>query len=266
VSLFSGLWSTETAEYLETIIRSKAGLAAFDFDNTLICGDFGEYLMDRITENLLFPVTEETSKKFQDPENALKILSSKDPQAVFQLVQSEYSRMLKNYGLEPAYRWTSFLFSGWTDVKMKEYAEGEWIPAMKSGKIRVFSEMKDLLNLLRANGWEIWIVTASPEPAIRAVAHHFQISEANVFGMKLDHDSEGRGTEQISEPYTYGEGKVKRFHSETGQYPDISFGDSINDFPLLQNSKSGVFFDRGNEETLNHIRTLSHIQIQKSFS
>ncbi len=266
MSLFSGLWSSETAEYLETIIRSKAGRAAFDFDNTLIYGDFGEYLMDRITESLLFPISKDTPNKFQDPQNASKILSLRNSEEVYRLIQKEYSFMLKNYGLESAYRWTSFLFSGWTDVKMKEYSEGHWGLSLKSGRIKVFSEVKNLLGFLRENGWEIWIVTASPEPAIRAVAHHFQISEANVFGMKLDYDSEGRGTEQISEPYTYGEGKVKRFHSETGHYPDLSFGDSINDFPLLQNSKSGVFFDRGNEETLNHIRTLSHIQIQKSFS
>ncbi|HNI96353.1 MAG TPA: haloacid dehalogenase-like hydrolase, partial [Leptospiraceae bacterium] len=224
------------------------------------------YLMDRITENLLFPVSEETPKKFQDPQNASKILSKADREEVCQLIQKEYSFMLKSFGLESAYRWTSFLFSGWTDSKMQEYAQKHWESSLQSGIVRVFDEMQTLLDLLRQNGWEIWIVTASPEPAIRAVAHHFLIPEDSVFGMKLEKNSEGFGTERISEPYTYGDGKVRRFLSETGHLPDLSFGDSINDFPLLQNSRSGVFFDRGNEETLNRIRTLKHIQIQKSFS
>lgn len=266
MSFLKGLWSEETADYLEKIIRSKAGRAAFDFDNTLIYGDFGEYLMDRITENLLFPVSEKTPKKFQDPDSAAKLLSQGNKKDIYSLIQGEYSFMLKSFGLESAYRWTSFLFSGWTDSGMRQYSEKHWNPSLQSGSIRVFDEMQNLLALLRENGWEIWIVTASPEPAIRAVAHHFQIPEENVFGMKLIYDSDGKGTDQISEPYTYGEGKVKRFLSETGHSPDLSFGDSINDLPLLQNSRSGVFFDRGNEETLKKFRTLAHIQIQKSFS
>jgi phosphoserine phosphatase len=56
-------------------------------------------------------------------------------------------------------------------------------------------------------------------------------------------------TDQIIEPYPYGQGKVDTILQNFQKKCDISFGDTINDLPMLQSAnRIAVLFDRGNVE------------------
>lgn len=244
-------WTDEIHEFLSSLIPKAPGLACFDFDNTLIRNDFGEKIMDQIiTEGLSF-LPNDLSPFFRDKDtwkdHQKLSISEKE-----HLVWEEYSYQLKEFGIEKGYRWTSFLFQGLTEQEFYEISLRAWKqvnhPDRESG---VFPqpEMKDLIAFLNYHNWDVYIVTASPEPGIVAIADLFPVKKDRVIGMRQEIDENNRYSAKLIEPYTYGEGKVKAIESRIGRYPDIAFGDSFNDYPMLQKATQlGVGIDRGNPE------------------
>ncbi|MCW7462065.1 HAD family hydrolase [Leptospira limi] len=244
-------WTDEIYDRLTTLIPKKTGIVCFDFDNTLIRNDFGEKIMDQIIrEDLIFLPTD-LSPFFRDKklwkDHTKLSLAEKE-----HLIWEEYSFQLKEFGIERGYRWTCFLFQGLSKEDYYEISRRAWkrvnLPEDESG---VFPqvEMKDLIQFLHHHNWKVFIVTASPEPGIAAIAHHFPVLESNVIGMRQTLDGNGRYTHELIEPYTYGEGKVKAIEERIGQYPDLVFGDSFNDYPMLTKAKEfGVAIDKGDPE------------------
>lgn len=244
-------WTEEIHQLLMQIIPEGPGLACFDFDNTLIRNDFGEKIMDQIISEGMPSVPKDLSFYFRDQELWTDHTKLSIPEKEH-LVWEEYSYQLKEFGIERGYRWTSFLFQGLTKEEFYEVSKRAWKqvfhPDKESG---VFPqpEMKDLIRYLGEYGWTVYIVTASPEPGISAIANHFPVKEELVIGMRQTQDTNGRYTAKLIEPYTYGEGKVKAIEERIGRYPDLAFGDSFNDYPMLQKAtKLAVGIDRGNPE------------------
>ncbi|TGN09129.1 HAD family hydrolase [Leptospira ilyithenensis] len=244
-------WAPSVHASLTQIISSSPGLACFDFDNTLIRNDFGEKIMDSvISEGMLF-LPDDLSLFFRDKDywknHKTKPISEKE-----HLVWEEYTYQLKEFGIEKGYRWTSFIFQGYTKDGFYDLSRRTWekVARLREG-FAVFpqKEMLDLIEFLNSNHWKIYIVTASPEDGIRAIAHHFPVKEENVIGMVQKKNPNGIYAHEIIEPYTYGEGKVKAIQSRIGEIPDLVFGDSFNDYPMLCYArKLGVAIDRGNPE------------------
>ncbi len=171
------------------------------------------------------------------------------------LVWEEYSYQLKEFGTEQGYRWTAFLFQGMNKEDFYSLSRRTWervsTPRSESS---VFPqpEMVDLIGFLHQHAWKVYIVTASPEPGIAAIAHHFPVPEQNVIGMRQEVDANGKFKHQLIEPYTYGEGKVEAIKGRIGELPDLAFGDSFNDYPMLCSAKKlGVAIDKGNPEFVN---------------
>ncbi|MCG6148352.1 haloacid dehalogenase-like hydrolase [Leptospira levettii] len=244
-------WTDEIYNRLTTLIPKKTGIACFDFDNTLIRNDFGEKIMDQIIrENLTFLPTD-LSPYFRDKklwkDHTKLSLAEKE-----HLIWEEYAFQLKEFGIERGYRWTCFLFQGLSKEDYYEISRRAWkrvnLPEDESG---VFPqvEMKDLIQFLYHHNWQVYIVTASPEPGIAAIAHHFPVLESNVIGMRQTLNAQEKYTHELIEPYTYGEGKVKAIEERIGHYPDLVFGDSFNDYPMLIKAKEfGVAIDKGDPE------------------
>lgn len=247
-NLTKNSWTDEVYDRLTTLIPKKTGIVCFDFDHTLIRNDFGEKIMDQlIMEGLLF-LPKDLSPFFRDQtlwkDHTKLSLAEKE-----HLVWEEYTYQLKEFGIERGYRWTCFLFQGLTHKDYYDVSRRAWErvnqPHEESG---VFPqvEMKDLIQYLNHHNWKVFIVTASPEPGIAAIAHHFPVLESHVIGMKQVLDENGKYTHELIEPYTYGEGKVKAIEERIGVYPDLVFGDSFNDYPMLCKAKEfAVAIDKG---------------------
>ncbi|TGL72157.1 HAD family hydrolase [Leptospira jelokensis] len=244
-------WTDEIYERLTSLIPKKTGIACFDFDNTLIRNDFGEKIMDQLIKEGLVFLPKDLSPFFRD-----KDLWKDHTQLSFaekeHLVWEEYAYQLKEFGIERGYRWTSFLFQGLTKADYFEVSERAWNLVNQPDKeTGVFPqvEMKDLIQYLNHYNWQVYIVTASPEPGISAIAHHFPVKESHVIGMRQALDENNKYTHELIEPYTYGEGKVKAIEERIGEYPDLVFGDSFNDYPMLTKAKEfGVAIDKGDPE------------------
>ncbi|WP_039926334.1 HAD family hydrolase [Leptospira vanthielii] len=250
-NLTKNSWTDEIYDRLTTIIPKKPGIACFDFDNTLIRNDFGEKIMEELLHDGLIYVPKDLSDFFRDKE-IWKDHTAINTAEKERLIWEEYSYQLKEYGIERGYRWTSFIFQGMNQEEYYEVSRRAWervnIPDRDSG---VFPqvEMKDLIAYLYHHDWTVYIVTASPEPGIAAIAHIFPVEESKVIGMRQVLGENGKFTHQLIEPYTYGEGKVKAIEKRVGVYPDLAFGDSFNDFPMLCRAKQmAVAINRDNPE------------------
>jgi len=260
-------WVPEIHRNLNETILLKPGLACFDFDNTLIRNDFGEKLMEAIIQDGMVHLPKDLSPYFRDKDfwkdHEIHPLSQKES-----LIWEEYSYHLKEFGIENGYRWTCFLFQGLSKQTFYELSRRNWEKVGKlKGDIAVFpqKEMIDLIQFLNQNSWEVYIVTASPEEGIAAIASHFYVKEENVIGMRQVKSSTGISVPEIIEPYTYGEGKVSAIRTRIGKLPDLAFGDSFNDFPMLCASKLGVAIDKGNPEFVEACQK-KQILIQPYFS
>ncbi|TGL33539.1 HAD family hydrolase [Leptospira perdikensis] len=250
-NLTKNSWTDEIYDRLTTIIPKKPGIACFDFDNTLIRNDFGEKIMDELLHGGLVYVQKNLSDFFRDKET-WKDHSQLDPAEKERLVWEEYTYQLKEYGIERGYRWTSFIFQGMDKKEYYEVSRRAWERVSTLGKdsaVLPQVEMKDLIAYLNHYDWTVYIVTASPEPGIAAIAHHFPVEESKVIGMRQELGGDGKFSHKLIEPYTYGEGKVKAIEERIGVYPDLAFGDSFNDYPMLCRAKQmAVAIDRDNPE------------------
>ncbi|XDD47541.1 HAD family hydrolase [Leptospira sp. WS39.C2] len=267
-NLTKNSWTDEVYDRLTTVIPQKTGIVCFDFDNTLIRNDFGEKIMDQLILDGLTFLPNDLSFFFRDKklwkDHTKLSLAEKE-----HLVWEEYTYQLKEFGIERGYRWTCFLFQGLTKEDYYTVSRRAWErvnqPNEESG---VFPqvEMIDLIKYLYHYNWQVYIVTASPEPGIAAIAHHFPVLESNVIGMRQVLDGNQKYTHELIEPYTYGEGKVKAIEERIGQYPDLVFGDSFNDYPMLSKAKEfGVAIDKGDPEFVLACRAKG-ILIQPYFS
>lgn len=255
-------WTKENHSSLVWEICKSPGIAAFDFDNTLIKNDFGETVMNSLILDGLSELQTTFSDYFRDKTKASRVwkLREKNPSLLKQFVWEEYSYLMQTVGVEKAYRWSSFLFSGWRSSKIRSYSKKVWKSELKrkedSGAVKPYKEMVGLVKFLKENNWTVFIVTASPEQIIQEVCTSFFVPKENVIGMKLL-EKEGVSSSEIIEPYTYGQGKVDAFFARTSLYPDLAFGDSENDFPLLKAAKRfGVLIDRGNSELADKCKNI----------
>ncbi|MBE7411065.1 MAG: HAD-IB family phosphatase [Leptospiraceae bacterium] len=236
-------WTDEVYNFL-TSIREGKEVVAFDFDNTLIKNDFGEAVMEYILYSGMPKFKGDFSKYFLPNEiEAKEIWKSKfhSPKILRDFTISEYEKIIEVQGLEKGYRWTSFIFSGYSPQELRNLAREVW---NKDKTISPYKEMKDLIVYFKKLQKDIFIVTASPTVVIQEIAGEFGIEEENVIGMNSK-ILNGIFTDEIIEPYTYGKGKVKALQKFLKDTPALAFGDSENDFELLKYSKKGIFIDKG---------------------
>jgi HAD superfamily hydrolase (TIGR01490 family) len=100
----------------------------------------------------------------------------------------------------------------------------------------VYAEALDLMELHRAEGRRIYIVSSSPEEVVRPLARHFGVS--GVIATRAEVGPDGRYTGEL-EFYAFGEQKaeaVRAVAARTGIDLSGSFAytDSITDRPLLE--------------------------------
>lgn len=250
-NLTKNSWTDEIFDRLTTIIPKTPGIACFDFDNTLIRNDFGEKIMEELLHDGLIYVPKDLSEFFRDKELWRDHTKLSIPEKE-SLIWEEYSYQLKEYGIERGYRWTCFIFQGMDMEEYYEVSRKAWDRVYihdKDSGVFPQVEMKDLISYLYHHKWIVYIVTASPEPGIAAISHLFPVEESKVIGMRQELGENGKFTHRLIEPYTYGEGKVKAIEERIGKYPDLAFGDSFNDFPMLCQAKQmAVAINRDNPE------------------
>ncbi|WAJ44639.1 haloacid dehalogenase-like hydrolase [Mycobacterium sp. Aquia_216] len=134
--------------------------------------------------------------------------------------------------IAPAAAWAAQLLAGWTEADVGGFAEAarrENLDApegaeqlvgsgRRNGWIRYYAQMRDLVTALQANGFDVRIISASPEPAVRVWAAELGISADHVMGTRTEHNGDVLTTRLTScggEPsIPFNEGKRCRINEQ----------------------------------------------------
>lgn len=220
--------------------------AVFDFDNTCIVNDMGDAIFAYLAgHNLL---------------RDRALLSDEDTSDGYdERVFNTNLELLAAGHLKAAYMLNARLFSGYSPGEAEALAlatiteEGS-----KLGSKMLFGhhierglqkrrEIALLIDFLRKRQVELWIVSATAEPAIRAAMKHFGIDGYLIASRSTIKNDVY--TQELQEPLSMFEGKaecIKKF-IDPSKVPFLVAGDSTSDLSMLEMADIKVVVDRNNE-------------------
>lgn len=101
--------------------------------------------------------------------------------------------------------------------------------------LRVRNEMRELLYEFRRAGWQVFIISASPQWEIEAFAERYSIPSQNVIAMRRAL-VKGRITAAFEPPCSWGDGKLDAYQMfvTRDRPPNFCAGDSAGDWKLLE--------------------------------
>lgn len=111
--------------------------------------------------------------------------------------------------VEPEYAWTAQLAAGYTHAEVSAMAKEAITPALAApenttltiagrsgidGWLRIYDQSKDLIDVLHSYGYDVWIVTASPQDVIATFAPMAGVPADHVVGIRSKTDAAGKLT------------------------------------------------------------------------
>jgi phosphoserine phosphatase len=191
--------------------------------------------------------------------------------------------------IEPAYAWTAQLLAGYTHAELQAFMMQAVTPQLAAADtavqtigthtglnawLRVYDEQKSLVAALQTRGYDVWIITASPQDAIAAVAPLSGIAADHVVGIRSMTDSAGKLTYRFEGcgPLADGQGQMisyiqgkrclvnKYIFGDTsahaierrpdGQRQYFSAGDSDTDIEFLRDATYKWVLNRNKKELM----------------
>jgi phosphoserine phosphatase len=191
--------------------------------------------------------------------------------------------------IEPTYAWTAQLLAGYTHAQIQQFMIDAVTPqltaAMNSMQtvgtitglnawLRIYDQQKEVVKAAQTRGYDVWIITASPQDAIAAVSNMVGIAPDHVIGIhsmtdgsgKLTYRFEGCGEladgqgEMISyiqgkrcfvNKFVYGDTTAKAIDRRPdGQRQVFAAGDSDTDVEFLRDATYKFILNRNKKELM----------------
>lgn len=255
-------------------------VAVFDYDHTCIHGDIGELFSQFLVDELLYRTDLDAFWELIDPRDGrdrarhlageLRVIGDDDParSAIYEEYRSEmaatYSRVLEREGKVVAYAWAVRLHVGLSVDEMVRHSERcvrehwarelttETLTTTRGERVnlgvglRRFAAIREVHDWLRANGFEVWIVSATNLWTVRTAARlMYGHDPAFAVGNQVE-VVDGVLTDRLVEPALFREGKVGAIERDIGTRPMLVFGDSETDFSMMEwASELGVLIEHG---------------------
>jgi phosphoserine phosphatase len=192
-----------------------------------------------------------------------------------------YGALCDSYPMEVGYKWIIYFYSNFTTAELQSMVldavahnlaqplqkapitssaqmpgrAGQLAPVHFYG-MRVHAEIVELMRSLRANGFDVYVSTASLDDVVRAFASHpelgYGVPPENVLGLKLEMVA-GRYTPVYRKDwhFNWGPGKTigiqKHWVATKGYGPALVFGDSDGDAWMMKDfvdTQLGVIINR----------------------
>ena len=237
---------------LEAIKKAdKPAFAVFDFDNTCIANDISEATLRYMACHDLFIGRNILGEKIINPR------SEDYSKAIF----NKYFKLIDSGNTKQAYEFLPKILNDYSEnkvsalVKQIMRSEGDktseiifWERKVTKG-ISVRNNVIEIMNFLKNNGVEIWVVSASPKILVREAMKKLGI-EANLIGIDILM-SEDKFSGEIKTPTPIFDGKIdciKRFIDQNKK-PLLGVGDSMNDLPMLEYCDIKMVVNRQNSLT-----------------
>jgi phosphoserine phosphatase len=261
---------------------ARAPLVVFDFDNTCILHDIGEAFGQFLIEEMRYRYDLDAFWALVDDadggaraEEITRELLGVAPDArrehplweeyVFEM-SAVYGRRMRRLGKAACYEWAVRLHVGLTVEQMDAWSreaiarelarervgverlvgdDGEEVRLHRG--IRMFVEIRELLEALVEAGAEIAIFSASNVWTVRAFAERFGVPSERVVGNRVT-VVDGLLTDTMVEPILFGPGKVEAIEEFAGRAPWMVFGDSETDYDMMVAAEhTAVLVDHGSE-------------------
>jgi len=137
--------------------------------------------------------------------------------------------------MEPAFAWTPQLMAGYTHAEVQAQVSMMMTQMMgaaqdttqiigtttENGWLRIYEEQKDLIHAAQTRGFDVWIITASPQDVIQTAAAMVGVPADHVIGIRS---------------MTDGSGKLKYTFEGCGDVPD----DQATIIPYIQGKRCYV--------------------------
>ena len=227
---------------------AQGSFAVFDFDNTLIISDTGEAVLMYLARNGLFKDTQLLPGEFANAKSY--------GQAVF----SHYHDLLDKNEIWQAYQFCTKVLSGFTPAQVGEITrqtlefEGTQITEEELFGRKIHrgimprQNATELLKMAANEGITNWVVTSSPQLAVKAAMDYFGI-KANIIGV-CNVENNGVLTQELKTPTPIREDKVTAIKAfiDPKIPPVLAVGDSMNDQWMLEYARERAVV--GNNEKL----------------
>ncbi len=195
-----------TNEFLDSVLRLKPRVAAFDCDGTLWSGDAGERFFDwELREREMIP--EALVVRWRERYEAYRRGEVEETTMCGEMVT---------------------MHLGISEQKMMEAASRFFDQFFVE---QIFPEMRELVRRLQASGCEVWVVSSSNEWVIRAAMKHFGIPDSRILAAKVEID-DGIATDRLIRVPS-GAGKPKALREAVRKAIDAAFGNARWDTEML---------------------------------
>ncbi len=281
------------AAYLQRYEHSastKAPVAVFDCDGTIIKGDIGEAMFYYQVEHFLLRISPANvwpdHPKRDELDNLYSALASlphdkrmHDRRFVSfsEMMLEWYFDQLMEGKTEKACSDIVKLFSKFTADEVERIAARTLTDELSSpvtvGKvgrhtipkgIRYIQESVDILKELQRLGFDIWAISGSNTWSIRPVFEPLGVPRNRIIGIELVPSSNAFGT-RVATPIPVLQGKVDALRQYTSSAPVVVVSDSVYDVPLYEYSAGAKVLINSRMETSYTFFKQSHIERNDSW-
>jgi phosphoserine phosphatase len=273
-------WSPEVLAVVDATVQAHradlAGaadqrpLAVFDFDNTTVQGDVAYEAIRHVarTARMGFDVRRPTV--FLPTPLVLSLLTVReglDADALAKLVRQTTYTLFQRYrwlaneaDKQVALTYVARLFSGWKPDALRDFVREAWEIAMPEPVCVQRLEPEGLegepfevrtglgyrpgvrwmMDRLRAAGFDVWIVSASPKPVVEVGAAAYGVPADHVIGTRLKPEPNGALGIEVVPPIPWRQGKQEAIEALIGRKAALVFGDSWTDVEMLSAAEHGV--------------------------
>jgi phosphoserine phosphatase len=284
VALLKGRWLPEAHARLSALLKARGAtapgfdpcrrpLAVFDWDGTSIAGDVGEEVFAAALEqgyllpsDALFALIPEARR--EAIKKAWPTEAGRPPSAELRAeMHAVYAGLCSERGHEECYAFLAQVFAGRTEGELETWAakvidralsepgRTETLPSaggppliLRRG-MELRLEMRDLTQALVASGFDVYVVSASVEWAVRAMVPRYGLPREQAIGLRTAADGSGKLTTRVVPPIPYRAGKVLAIRTRIapgGRVPVFAAGDSLGDLDMLDAATGeALLFDRG---------------------
>lgn len=241
VTFVTSCTDESSPEYLEPADR----IATFDMDGTILCEKAPVYFdycltLHRVLDDPSYEATEEELDAMQQVrDHAYSEGETFHPEGITKddLVATAFAGMtpaeFRSYVVDFAENTDAVGFEGMT------YAESFYKP------------MIEVISFLKANDFDVWMVSACEREVVRAMVERFDIPFDHVIATDVPYVASGKGEDEAADEYNMSQdeffvlgaplseeecgksGKPAAIVREIGKRPVLAFGNSSGDFSML---------------------------------
>lgn len=214
--------------------NAPGGVVAFDGDGTLWSGDVGEDFFFGMIEG--GDIRDAALEALRREARAAGLYDGGTGPEIARRIYDAY--LAHAFDEERVCEIMTWISAGWEEGELAAFCDE--ILARRELETRLHEEVQAVVELAKASGIELYLVSASPFGIIESAARIAGLPATNIVAARAPFDG-GRMAASVERPIPYGPGKVTRLRERIGTRPlYAAFGDNAFDVPMLREATVGV--------------------------